>query len=305
MRGSEGRPRLRRPHRRQLRRDAAPITRTAAGDGHRIASLSRRTAVPPETLAARAAACGVTGGSRVVDGARRDLRRGGGGGGGPIGACRGRFAGTPLGSRPTGWWAIRLWFRLTAGSHIFLWRYSHVNHDLRHFRVAAITIMAALFAIASPAHGASSTEYLISKAEATLNDFQGDPQMYWIRDHIRDAKGVIIAPEIRKAGFVLGGSGGRAVLLARDPDTGNFSGPAFYTIASASIGFQAGIEKSEVVMLVMTDKALDRLLSSQLKLGGEASIAAGPVGEGAASSITSDIVAFSRSKGIYGGVNLE
>jgi lipid-binding SYLF domain-containing protein len=165
--------------------------------------------------------------------------------------------------------------------------------------------MAALFAIASPAHGASSTEYLISKAEATLNDFQGDPQMYWIRDHIRDAKGVIIAPEIRKAGFVLGGSGGRAVLLARDPDTGNFSGPAFYTIASASIGFQAGIEKSEVVMLVMTDKALDRLLSSQLKLGGEASIAAGPVGEGAASSITSDIVAFSRSKGIYGGVNLE
>ncbi|TAK34484.1 MAG: hypothetical protein EPO30_12225, partial [Lysobacteraceae bacterium] len=106
-------------------------------------------------------------------------------------------------------------------------------------------------------------------------------------------------------GFVIGGSGGRAVLLARDPDTGSFSGPAFYTIASASIGFQAGIEKSEVVMLVMTEKGLNSLLSSQLKLGGEASIAAGPVGIGAEKSITTDVVAFSRAKGIYGGVNLD
>ena len=172
-----------------------------------------------------------------------------------------------------------------------------------------VSIMATLaligIAIVYPAFGASTPGELVSKAEVTFKDFKGDPQMHWIRDHIRDAKAVIIAPEIRKAGFVVGGSGGRAVLLARDPGTGNFSGPAFYTIASASIGFQAGIEKSEVVMLVMTEKGLNSLLSSQLKLGGEASIAAGPVGMGAEKSITTDVVAFSRAKGIYGGVNLD
>jgi lipid-binding SYLF domain-containing protein len=180
---------------------------------------------------------------------------------------------------------------------------SHIFQSLKVSVMATLALIG--IAIVYPAFGASTPEKLVSKAEATYKDFQGDPQMHWIRNHIRDAKAVIIAPEIRKAGFIVGGSGGRAVLLARDPATGNFSGPAFYTIASASVGFQAGIEKSEVVMLIMTDKGLNSLLTSQLKLGGDASIAAGPVGEGAERSITTDVVAFSRSKGIYGGVNLD
>ena len=180
------------------------------------------------------------------------------------------------------------------------------NFIYQQLKVSVMATLALIgIAIVYPAFGASTPEQLVSKAEVTFKDFQGDPKMRWIRNHIRDAKAVIIAPEIRKAGFVVGGSGGRAVLLARNPDTGNFSGPAFYTIASASIGFQAGIEKSEVVMLVMTEKGLNSLLSSQLKLGGEASIAAGPVGIGAERSITTDVVAFSRAKGIYGGVNLD
>jgi lipid-binding SYLF domain-containing protein len=180
------------------------------------------------------------------------------------------------------------------------------NAIYQQFKLSVMATLALIaMAIVYPAFGASPTGELVSKAELTFKDFKGDPQMHWIRNHIRDAKAVIIAPEIRKAGFVVGGSGGRAVLLARDPDTGSFSGPAFYTIASASIGFQAGIEKSEVVMLVMTEKGLDSLLSSQLKLGGDVSIAAGPVGTGAEKSVTTDVVAFSRSKGIYGGVNLD
>ena len=180
------------------------------------------------------------------------------------------------------------------------------NFIYQRLKVSVMATLALIgIAIVYPAFGASTPGELVSRAESTFKDFKGDPQMRWIRDHIRDAKAVIIAPEIRKAGFVIGGSGGRAVLLARDPDTGNFSGPAFYTIASASIGFQAGIEKSEVVMLVMTEKGLNSLLSSQLKLGGDASIAAGPVGIGAGKGFTTDVVAFSRGKGIYGGVNLD
>jgi len=180
------------------------------------------------------------------------------------------------------------------------------NFNYQQLKVSVVATLALLgIAVVNPASGANSPEELVTKAEVTFKNFQNDPKMKWIRDNIRDAKAVIIAPEILKAGFVVGGSGGRAVLLARDPASGKFTGPAFYEITSASIGFQAGIEKSEVVMLVMTDKALDRLLSSNLQLGGEASIAAGPVGIGAERRITTDVVTFSRAKGIYGGVNLD
>jgi lipid-binding SYLF domain-containing protein len=82
-------------------------------------------------------------------------------------------------------------------------------------------------------------------------------------------------------------------------------GPAFYTLATASVGFQAGIAASEMVTLVMTDKGMNSLMASSFKFGGDASVAAGPVGAGAKSDITADLIAFSRSKGVYGGLNLD
>ena len=179
------------------------------------------------------------------------------------------------------------------------------NHTLHQLSLTAVVMAVAFFGAVCPAFGASESEELVGKAEVTFKNFQHDPQMTWIRDNIRNAKAVMIAPEVRRAGFVIGGSGGRAVLLARDPATGKWSGPAFYTLATASVGFQAGIDRSETVMLVMSDKGLNSLLSSQFKLGGDVSIAAGPVGKGGERSITTDVVAFSRSKGVYGGINLD
>src|SRR6185295_7226143 len=179
------------------------------------------------------------------------------------------------------------------------------NHILQRLSLGAAIMAVGLFGAVYPAFGASESEELVEKAEATFKNFQLDPQMSWIREHLRDARAVMIAPEVRRAGFIVGGSGGRAVLVARDPATGSWSGPAFYTLATASIGFQAGIDRSETVMLVMTDKGLNALLSSQLKLGGDVSIAAGPVGKGGERGFTTDVVAFSRARGIYGGINLD
>jgi lipid-binding SYLF domain-containing protein len=116
---------------------------------------------------------------------------------------------------------------------------------------------------------------------------------------------VIIAPQVAKAGFIFGGSGGRAVVVAHDAKTGKWVGPAFYTMATASVGFQAGISVSEVVTLVMTDKGLNSLLATSFKVGGDASVAAGPVGAGATSDIVADLISFSRAKGVYGGLNLD
>ncbi|MEP7328916.1 MAG: lipid-binding SYLF domain-containing protein, partial [Betaproteobacteria bacterium] len=74
---------------------------------------------------------------------------------------------------------------------------------------------------------------------------------------------------------------------------------------TASIGFQAGVAASEMITLVMTDKGMNSLLSNSFKFGADASVAAGPVGAGAKSDVVADLIAFSRSKGIYGGLNLD
>jgi len=129
--------------------------------------------------------------------------------------------------------------------------------------------------------------------------------MTWLQQNFESAKAVLIAPELLKAGFIFGGSGGRAVVVARDPKSGKWLGPVFYSMATASVGFQAGISVSENVTLVMTEKGFNSLLATSFKLGGDASIAAGPVGAGAKSDIVADLITFSRAKGVYGGVNLD
>src|SRR5690348_9691982 len=146
-------------------------------------------------------------------------------------------------------------------------------------------------------------EKLVADARTTLSNFMRDPDQTWIQQNLNRARGVLIAPQIVRAGFIFGGSGGRGVLVARDGRT--WAGPAFYDLATASVGFQAGVDVSEVIIVVMTDKGLNSLLSSSFKIGGDASVAAGPVGAGAKSTVTADLISFSRAKGVYGGVNLD
>jgi SH3 domain-containing YSC84-like protein 1 len=155
----------------------------------------------------------------------------------------------------------------------------------------------------SPPVSAAEPDKLVADAQQTLRNFLRDPDQTWVQQNLDRAKAVLIAPQIVKAGFIFGGSGGRAVLVAKEGRT--WAGPAFYDLATASVGFQAGLEVSEAVILVMTDKGLNSLMSSSFKLGGDASVAAGPVGAGAKSTVTADLVAFTRAKGVYGGVNLD
>jgi len=146
-------------------------------------------------------------------------------------------------------------------------------------------------------------ERLASEARVTLITFLRDPNQTWIQQNLNRARGVLIAPQIVRAGFIVGGSGGRAVLVARDGRT--WAGPAYCDLITASVGFQVGVDVSEAVIVVMTEKGLNSLLSPSFKIGGDASIAVGPVGAGARSTVTADLVAFTRAKGLYGGVNLD
>ena len=146
-------------------------------------------------------------------------------------------------------------------------------------------------------------EKLVADARVTLSNFLRDPDQTWIQQNLGRARGVLIAPQIVKAGFIFGGSGGRALLVAREGRV--WTGPAFYDLATASVGFQAGVEVSEAIIVVMTEKGLNSLLSTSFKIGGDASIAAGPVGAGAKSTVTADLISFTRAKGVYGGLNLD
>ena len=174
---------------------------------------------------------------------------------------------------------------------------------------AAATILAAMLLVAAApgtmAAGEEDAQGIVDKARVAFGGFMRDDNYGWMRDHLKDAKGVLIYPQVLKAGFIFGGSGGTGVLLSRDGKTGEWSNPAFYTMGSASIGLQIGGESAEVVLLVMSQKGMDSLLTSKFKLGGDASVALGPVGGGAQSDITTDFLSFSRSQGLYAGVNLD
>jgi lipid-binding SYLF domain-containing protein len=155
------------------------------------------------------------------------------------------------------------------------------------------------------ASDAEDAQAIVEKARITFGEFLRDDNYKWMRDHLKDAKGMLIYPQVLKAGFIFGGSGGTGVLLSKEGKTGDWSNPAFYTMGSVSFGLQIGGESAEVVLLVMSQKGMDSLLTSKFRLGGDASIALGPVGGGAKSDITTDFLSFSKSKGLYAGLNLD
>jgi lipid-binding SYLF domain-containing protein len=179
-----------------------------------------------------------------------------------------------------------------------------VRSVLRSTIVAAVAAIA-VTAFAPAAYAQADQQKLIDQSAETFSNFIRDPDMKWFQQNLGRAKGVLIAPEVLKAGFIFGGSGGRAVLVAKDAKSGKWVGPAFYALATASVGFQAGVSVSEVITLVMTDKGMNALLSPSFKMGGDASVAAGPVGAGASSNVVADMVSFARAKGVYGGLNLD
>jgi len=177
-------------------------------------------------------------------------------------------------------------------------------------RVLVLTVMAISALLTTGISRASAddkaeTRGIVDKARITFDAFMGDKNYSWLHENLKNAKGILIYPQILKAGFILGGSGGTGVFLANDQKSGVWSQPAFYTVGSVSFGFQIGGEAAETVILAMTQKAVDSLYTSSVKLGADTSFALGPVGAGAKATVTADFIAFSISKGAYAGLNLE
>jgi lipid-binding SYLF domain-containing protein len=158
------------------------------------------------------------------------------------------------------------------------------------------------------ADDALDARQLVEKSQLTIASFMVDQEIEAIRDLMTKARGVFIAPQVLKGAFIVGASGGSGVFLAREDPVKPWSGPAFYTIGSVSFGLQIGGEASEVVLLAMTERGVSAMLGSTVKLGADASVAVGPVGAGASAAtaaLSADILAFSRAKGLYGGISVD
>jgi SH3 domain-containing YSC84-like protein 1 len=179
----------------------------------------------------------------------------------------------------------------------------------RRYGMIAMSLAIIIAAGSAAADDVLDAKQLVEKAQQTLESFAADNSIGKpVRDLIKKAHGVFVAPEILRGAFIVGASGGSGVLVVRDAKSGRWGGPAFYTIGEGSFGFQAGVDKSETVLLIMTERGVTAMLGSSLKLGADTSVAAGPVGAGAeatTANLSADILAFSRAKGLYGGLSLE
>ncbi|HLW51535.1 MAG TPA: lipid-binding SYLF domain-containing protein [Candidatus Angelobacter sp.] len=143
-------------------------------------------------------------------------------------------------------------------------------------------------------------------AGADLEKLMGAPDSAVPQDVLSDAKCVAVVPDMVKGGFVFGATHGRGVATCRTPE--GWSEPAFFVVSGGTWGAQIGLESVDLVMVIMNDKGMQQLLSSEFKLGGEAGVAAGPVGREAQAStdwkMKSEVLVYSRTRGLFAGLDL-
>ena len=176
-----------------------------------------------------------------------------------------------------------------------------------------LTVMAGvlgwLLAMAHPASAVTPTEELVVKAQWTVEEMAKNQEFgQYVRKFMKNAKGVMIVPNMVKGAFIFGGEGGSGVLLVRGAN-GAWSYPAFYTLGGISWGLQVGGSASQIMMLLMTDRGVKAMVEDKkLKIGADLGAAMGPVGGGAEAAATlgsADVLVWSLSKGAYLGISLE
>jgi SH3 domain-containing YSC84-like protein 1 len=145
------------------------------------------------------------------------------------------------------------------------------------------------------------------KAAKAFNDIMSAPDKGIPQDLLASAEAVAVFPDVIKAGFIVGGRGGRGVISRRV--RGGWSAPAFFNLGGASVGLQIGASSTDFVLLFMNPEAIKGLLEDKFEIGGEGSVAAGPVGRAAAAStnatLDAGILSYSRSKGLFAGLELK
>jgi lipid-binding SYLF domain-containing protein len=175
--------------------------------------------------------------------------------------------------------------------------------------VTSVALSVVLVAVTSSWQDGKETERLANSA-AVLEEVLGIPENI-PEDILNKAQCVIVIPSLTKVALGIGGSYGRGAMVCRTgaAHNGAWGAPAMYAIEGASIGFQLGAEATDLVLMVMNSRGVNALLSSKVKLGAQASVAAGPKGRHAEAatdaSMRAELLSYSRSRGLFAGISLE
>jgi lipid-binding SYLF domain-containing protein len=176
--------------------------------------------------------------------------------------------------------------------------------------IRLFTIVAAFAALAGCASQSPvpTTQAIVNDAKDTVEALKASPVLPEFATMLKEAKGVAIFPELYKGAFIFGAEGGHGVVLARD-EQGEWSYPAFYSLASGSWGLQLGGQRARTVLLLRSPGAVQAIMEHQGKLGADLGLAVAAYGTGIEGATTTnlgpDIVAFNDAMGLYGGVSLE
>jgi len=177
--------------------------------------------------------------------------------------------------------------------------------------VASLISLAIALVVAAPAKAqdaAMTPDKRLDNATASIDEVMNAPDKGIPRDLYNKARCVVIIPDVLKAAFIVGGKYGRGYVSCRN-SSGRFGSPASIRIEGGSYGLQIGGSSTDVYMLIMNKSGMRKLLSDKFTIGGEAQATAGPVGRNASANtdilLHSEIISWSRSRGLFAGVSLE
>ena len=167
-----------------------------------------------------------------------------------------------------------------------------------------------LLFVANGLHAADNEQKRLENSGVVLEEVMSTPENI-PQEVLEKAECVIVFPSVLKAAFVVGGSYGRGAMVCRTGPgfKGPWGAPSMYALEGGSVGFQIGGQATDLILLVMNNRGASSILSSKIKLGADASIAAGPKGRDASADtdayLRSEILSYSRSRGVFAGISLE
>ncbi len=170
-------------------------------------------------------------------------------------------------------------------------------------------LLAAVFCFTANSFAGDKWDNLMVESARVFEEMTQMPDEGIPESLLKDAYAVAIFPSTLSGGFIFGGKYGQGVILTKNKANGSWSAPAVFNLAGMSWGLQIGGQATDVILLIMSERGLDGLLRSKFKLGGDASVSAGPVGREAAAAtdlqLKGGILSYSRSRGAFIGVKLE
>jgi lipid-binding SYLF domain-containing protein len=178
-------------------------------------------------------------------------------------------------------------------------------------KIKNLVVIVLVLSVVHPVFAQKEEQERLQESTAVLKETIGIPEKGIPRDLINKAVCVVVYPSVKKGGFIVAASYGRGAMSCRTGANWNgpWSAPAMYALEGGSFGLQAGGQATDFVLLIMNERGAESVMSSKVKMGADASVAAGPVGREASAetdvALNAQILSYSRAKGVFAGVSLQ